>query len=230
MNQPPRYLLGTGFHVSSRTPIPAHLFAEIWVNNIIRRAKPLPQQVVMVTGGTSFPIPTHPITVIHLGGDLGHIRDKHEGRKNHKYVGWTSAMLALALLAYNAELDFVYQEQDCLAFGPYIEQLYRDVGTGGMTVGRPVPHVNQPSAQALFLVRHHFIPEFVMRYMSLGEDSNRNTGERKFKKLHDDDPANVKVMSFGVDRCRPIPWDAKVWYAQQWTEEEFMQAQQRGLV
>ena len=43
-------------------------------------------------------------------------------------------------------------------------------------------------------------------------------------------PSKIKRLSFGVDRVRPIPWDAPVFYFQQPTKEEIEEARKRGVL
>jgi len=192
---------------------------------------------VVVTGGGMGPSYLHRNVnlVVSCSGDLGSLRDKHEGRTNYTIVGWASAMLTAALIAYNDCLDFVFQEQDCLAFGPYIDQLYAEMGNGTMTIGGPLnpPHQKLTSSQSLFLVRHSFIPSFVSLYLSLGEDATLpgQYGEQKFTALKKGLGDRVRVSGpWNLDRNRPLPWEAPVWAAQQWTLDEYNEAKKRELI
>jgi hypothetical protein len=230
-----RYLLGTGYHPNSKTPIPAEEFARVWLNNLSIKKDYYPSACVVIGHNVPMLYFNRGFTPVPLKGDLGHIRDKHEGRKNHHLVGWTGTMLALALLAYNSELDLIYKEQDALGFGHVEEHLYKDVGDGGMTIGPPLasPHQKLTSAQSLFLVKHFYIPTFVQHYLSCGEDAcyAGQFGEQKFTRLFNMDPRMVRVSgNWILDRNRPMTWDAPVWSAQQWTLEEFNEAKRRNLI
>ena len=85
--------------------------------------------------------------------------------------GWSASVLALAMVAYNDEADFLYTEADCLAFGPWVAQMYTDLGDGDIVFGGPMKSEPwMPRAQSLFLVRHKAIPLFVAKYLTMGND------------------------------------------------------------
>src|SRR5690606_28699715 len=139
---------------------------------------------------------------INLAGNLGHVGDLIHGAKPHKICGWGASVCALAMIAYCAELDFIYKEQDCLAFGPCVSQMYQAMGDANMVFGRRMTtKPNMPCAQSLFLIRHKFIPNFVADYLSLGDESDKaNTPEAKFVKIESLHPGKVRRLSFGYDR------------------------------
>lgn len=156
-----------------------------------------------------------------------------KGRVPNEWSGWSASMVALALIAHCNNTDFVYTESDCLRFGKCIEQMYADCGDGSFIFG---PRHDGPpwmaSSQSLFLVKHAFIPHFVSAYLALGgERTEINLGEQKFVRLEEKfGPKIVKRLSFGVDRCRPIPWGAPAFYFQQPTAAELEEAKTRGLL
>jgi hypothetical protein len=134
------------------------------------------------------------------------------------------------MIAYNCGRDFIYKEADCLWFGPVPEQMYQDLGDKGMVFGAKMdaaPWMN--CAQSTFLIRHSFILDFLRGYLFLPHDKDM-LPEDKFVKLEENHPDKFGRLSFGCDRMRPLPWDAEVWYAQQWTQEELDEAKNRGLL
>lgn len=169
------------------------------------------------------------------GGDLGHIRDKHEGRTNYPFTGWAGGMLMGAMAAYNECLDFIYKEQDCLAFGDWVERLYDDMGNAMAALGRGLlpPHNQLKSSQSLFIVRHRHIPTFIADYIARGEDmaTGPNTGENKFRRMIITSPEWYREQSgWNVDRDRPLPIYQRTWAAQQITIPEFNQLKQLKLI
>lgn len=216
-----KYLLGTGRHkVNSE-------WHAIWQDNR-PDIKPFGWACIEVGANYWF---TQPNTTF-LSGNLGHVGDLLNGSKPYDFCGWSSGVLALAMIAYSNESDFLYKEQDCLAFGPWVEQMYADMGDGDMVFGRKMqgpPYM--PCAQSLFLVRHSFIPHFVGQYLYMGSDKiETNLPEHKFQKLEDNNPGRIRRLSFGYDRERPINFDDKVWYAQKFTHQELEELKKRKLV
>lgn len=230
-----KYLLGSGYY----HPTPdGDRFADMWVMNLELHACPLPRQVVIVGAGRRVPQRYEDIDdfvnseILPLPGNLGHVGALLSGEKPHAFCGWSAAFCALALIAYNAELDFLFLEQDCLAFGPWVERTYADMGDGDMVFGRKMTSAPfMPCAQALVLVRHSFIPEMVSAYLAMGTDNDvLNLPEAKFQKLEDRFGSRIRRLSFGCDRERPIHYDDKVFYAQKLTPEELSTLKTKELL
>lgn len=223
------YLIGSGFIGGLRNDA----FAPIWLRNILRYCDPLPSRVAVLSAKASgAPITSNIISEIRLTGDLGHFMDLIEGRKLHKFNGWMGAVLALALIAYNDESDFVFLEQDCLAFGPWVKQLYEDIGTAGVLFGRKHQTAPwMPCSQSLFMVRHSYIPEFVRLILSTdAQNKEGELGEHKFERMAQQFPNDWKMMSWGYDRERPFNVEDKVFYVQQLSEGEIQFLADKSLI
>lgn len=230
------FLLGTSYYRGGKGG--AEFRAEVmghWCHRV-SKLDVAPQRVVVVCEGDSFPPPEvekHRFETLMLPGNLGHCGDLLNGSKKSEFSGWSASMILLAMAAYTSECDFIYQESDCLTFGPIVQWTYDDLGDACMVFGRKMTSPPwQPCAQSWFLVRHQFIPTFVSTYLRLGGDNNvRSLGERKFVDIENRfGNSLVRRLSFGTDRERPIDWDAPVHYFQQPTREEIDEAKTRGLL
>lgn len=224
-----RFLLGTSVFDGGKAK--GRGFAEAWVSNL-QLLDERPSRTVMILEGGSFEPGVFDGDLIHLTGDLGHVHDHLEGRKSYEFTGWSASMLALAMTAYVDCADFLYKESDCIAWGPWVKQMYADLGDGKIIFGpKMIAEPWMACAQSLFLVRHDWIPTFVQFYLSLGKDGQiGNLGEDKFKKMKQRFPRECRELSFGVDRMRPIPWDDEVGYFQQPTDAELAEARRRNLI
>jgi len=225
------YLLGSGYY----HPNPdGDFFVRIWNETIIRYADPLPAQRMILAVGNSRPLAWGGLSspVITTDGNLGHVGALLSGDKPHAFCGWSAAFCSLALIAYNAELDFIFLEQDCLACGPWVKRIYADMGDGDMVFGRKMESAPyMPCAQSLVLVRHSFIPEMVSSYLGMGTDNDvNNLPEMKFQHLEEKFGNRIRRLSFGCDRERPIPYDDDVFYAQKLTTEEIETLQAKGKI
>lgn len=230
------YLLGTGYFNGSKG---LDWFAKIWLENTVLYADPLPSQLVVMSVGESRPpYPAQSadgllkITTLDLAGNLGHVHQllgKKPPFKTYEHCGAVGAFMALSMIAYCAECDFVYKEQDCLAFGPWVDQLYHCMTPeGGMAFGRGKM---LGSAQSLFIVRHGFIPTFVSYLINSGSERYEyNLPEYKFNKLIKENPDKVKWLNFGYDRDRPFDVRDGTWYAQKFTPDELREVAAHGLV
>lgn len=233
-----RYMIGSGYVPSPKNEV----FLNIWANNFEKN--PIPEGctriVILGVGGGFRPVVSlgHRVEWVGLDGNCGHVGALLSGEKKHGLCGWTAGVLALAMMAYCDESDFIYREQDCLCFGPWVEKLYEDMGDGFMAFGGPMkspPYME--CAQSLFIVRNSFIPQFVMTMIEMGDERKQdrfhkedNLPERKFHRIRERWPDLIKPLSFGVDRERPMPIDNVVWYAQQFTTEEIHALERIGKI
>jgi hypothetical protein len=239
------FLIGTGYH--ERDYVRDKAFALLWLDNL-KRYCPKAAHLIVLTTGAEFPNSGMGVQQLRLEnlGHIGELLNAAEGepdattpvRLAPRFCGWSASVLALCLIAYNNRSDLVYLEQDCLAFGPWLETAYADLGGAepdatsrcDMVFGRK--HESEPwqaCSQSLFIIRHRFLLDFVRRYLALPPDKEL-TPEQKFEALENDEPDRFARLSFGVDRERPIPWDAPVFYAQRWTDDELEQARARNLL
>lgn len=223
-----RYHIGTGYH-----PKPdgsSRAFYALWGENTYRYSKPT-KVTVLADSGAKVPwgatTALRP-TCIELSGDLGHFMNLVNNEKPHAYNGWSGAMLALAMIAYCDEADFIFKESDCFAFGPWVEKLYEEIGDAGAIWGRCS---FMPCEQSLFLVKHAAIPDFVRHFLDgPPQRTHDQLGEHRFVQMEQKYPERYKRFSFGVGRDRPIPWDAPVFYFQQPKPAEIEEAIARGIL
>lgn len=243
----PRYLLGSGFYDGAGSG--SRWFLEnLWYPNVMSMAGTewAPERVAIIAvGGSKVDVRESalPLTVVELGGNLGHVHQligKSLPAKSHSFCGWSSAILTLAMMAYTDECDFIFLEQDALAFGPWVKQLYEEMRSWGKSMMFGHSKV-MPCAQSLFIIKHGFIPTFVRAYLELGADSlrpgritNSSLPEHKFieleKGIHSKLVEHIGRFSFGYDRDRPINYDDAVWYGQKFTRAELVEVDRRGLI
>jgi len=231
MNPQP-YIIGSGYHWEFSRG--ADTFFQTWIENIAK-LNPAPAKVVIKADSGARPpvagcwIPASlPVEVNYYTGDLGNCHVLLHGIKKHKFSGWTGAVCALAMDAYNDEKDFVFFEQDVLAFGPVIEQMYSEIKDAGIIFGKCDW---MPCEQSLFLVRHWYIPEFVRLFLGQGpQNCEANLGEHIFLRLAQQNPATWFMFDMQYGRNRPIDFDRPVFYAQKWTHSELDELRKRGMI
>ena len=208
-----KYTLGTGFHDHGGQECYRNE-ARRWFVNTRRFTNPV-QTVVVSQGASIWPNEAREgVEVLSLNGDVGYVQDLIQRRKPHHFNGGECAIMTLALIAYTNETDLLFQEQDCLAFGPFVERMYSDLGSGGIVHGPEMRQHRGFIGFSLFLIRHSFIPEFVRYYLGTESGASEVSLETKILRMDNSDPSNWKPLSFGYDRERPINFDDPVFYFQ----------------
>lgn len=220
-------------------------FETMWLNQV-EKALCIGERVPVIisVGSSSYPLITDRTNKwmprrLYLHGNAGHINDLVVKKtKDHKFCGWSATVMALAMIAYADECDLIYLEQDCLAFGEWVEHLYAACEDGGKVAFGSCDI--QPAAQSLFLVKHDYIPEFVKLYLQAGQDNDpTNLPEMKFARLEKEHPEQWRRFGMGFDRDRPDEGlrdyvknldPAIPWYLQQITPEELEILKEANLV
>lgn len=227
-----QYIIGTGYHSrnSNRGDALAWFF-RLWMDNTLKYSQPFVTYVLATGDGRVPDLERYKPEVLiwtDILGDLGHCGQLLSGEKPYHFAGGPICVLTLAMLAYMNECDFIFKEQDLLAFGDYVETMYQELGNKGCIFGS---QRGQSCANSLFLVRHSFIPEFVRLYLGTARENTADQmAEKKFARLEREHPKSFCRYSFGVDRERPFNMKAAVWYAQKFTPEELMAVREAGLI
>jgi len=222
------YIIGTGYHARHDNGDALSWFYRIWEANTFKYADPFAVYVI-ATGDGRIPDQIRPeVYWVPILGDLGYIGDLLHGAKPYALSGYTVALFTLALLAYQNECDLVFKEQDALAFGPYIDTMYSEIGTHGCIFGKAR---SWSCAQSVMLILHSFLPEFVRLHLGTGpENVVANIGEEKMKRLEQQNPGSFCRFTFGVDRERPFDVKSPVWYGQKFTGAEMLDLRNAGLI
>lgn len=218
-----KYLIGSGYHPHRS----AEWFYPLWLSNTLCHTRP-EQIVVVADSGARSPLCRPEVEWVSMKGDLGHVYDLLAGRKDYDWCGWSMTICITALLAYFNECDYIHKEQDVLAFGPWVEQIYAEAGDKNVMTGHAE---GIACAQSIFWVRHQFIPEFVRIYLGTGDErTEQQFGELKFKRLEEKYKHDFGRYSFGFDRERPIRHTDKVFYAQKLTPDELRSLAAHGFI
>lgn len=167
---------------------------------------------------------------INTIGDLG-----HHGRSGfpagQRLGGWSAGLLLGCLICYHDKVDMIYKEQDCLAFGPWVQRLYAEIGAHPMISGRPNTGEGGHgglTANSLILIRWESLLDFVAKYSGDVRGDADHYPEKKFDDLFAERFLTRTTM--GYDRSRPIGYDDPTFYAQQLTEAELVELRKRNLI
>ena len=161
-------------------------------------------------------------------GNLGHV-DHMTGEQ--RIGGWSAAFLMGCMLGYHNGVDVIFKEQDCLAFGPWVDLLYSH--DAAMVTGR----VNDNGTaqgfvpQSLALILHRYLLDFVQRYLAIPESDKREATipERKFDRIAAQTGEHARA-DLGYDRSRPVNFDDAAFYLQQISMPEMEQLRKRKLI
>ena len=216
-----RYTIGTGYRASESH---GAAFFETWMKNTRGHANPVD---LIVVNANSVPQPQLGGTWLNTFHNYGHVKTMEKGEK---YGGWWLGFMMGAMMAYHNACDFIYKEQDCLAFGPWVKQLYDDAKQtdAPVLVGR-FNH-KYKIEQSLVWVRRKFIPKLINLYLSIPDTDVTLRPELKFLRIMKRHPKVVAFTRMGCGRNRPLPLEATCFYAQKLKPAELQALRTRGLL
>jgi hypothetical protein len=200
-------------------------FFNIWWDNTFKYSNP--EEVLIINQNSPFLPDEKKGKWIDTLFNLGHVHSLDTNNyPNKKFAGCSLTFMIAALYCYNSNCDMIYKEQDCLAFGDWVNSLYADLeeNNAKMLIGREEDADGQSSAQSIFLIKHDFLLDFVRSYLSLNYN-DAGPGyvrpEWKFTILKNHlYPDSIKFMSMGYDRARPASYEEETYYIQQLKQQE----------
>lgn len=210
-----KYIIGTGYYSQSgREKEKQEFFLDYWLKNTLEGAQP--EKIVIVNSAApTFDCP--PIVEwINLTINPGHATDLDREKSDIRFGGWSIGFIMSALYAHSCGCDFLYKEQDCLCFGPWMETLLKDLSGYQMITGELW---NYPSRIALLevcltYIRYDFIIPFLTELFSIQASDRKKRNEEKFLDIRDKHPGEIGVLSFGYGGNRPYNLDDPVFYLQ----------------
>jgi tetratricopeptide (TPR) repeat protein len=157
-----RYVVVTGYFTAGGDE--AEKFFPVWYENTQKYAKPAR---IFVINAASKAVEYGECEWVNLSENLfHHVLNMPTGQQ---LGGFSASVMLGCLLAYHERADLLFKEQDCLAFGNYVQTIYAEMGDKGMVAGPLL--ASGPGAGllsvSLMLVRHEYLLEFVARYLSL---------------------------------------------------------------
>ena len=128
------------------------------------------------------------------------------------------------MLAYHNRCDLIFKEQDCLAFGPWIDRLYAEIGQAELSAARSM---TQTAPRAYWRNRWSWsaIASFsasrrsTCRSPRAAPRSAAKTNSRGSAPCPIDGSPSMALTSMGFDRSRPVDYD-RPFYMQQVTADE----------
>jgi len=155
----------------------------------------------------------------------------HVHHMNPKYMfgGWSMGYLHGMMRCYVDGHDFIYKEQDCLAFGPWVDAMFACLEATGAEMLLGQWDHKYGIEQSLTIIKWKFIPEFVSAWFSLTESDRKLKPEKKFNMLKQRFGPRISWLPFGYGRNRPICFEDNAWYAQHFTSEEFDRIGEKAL-
>jgi hypothetical protein len=141
------------------------------------------------------------------------------------HCGWSMGYLHGMMRCYVDGYDFIYKEQDCFAFGDWVDELYRECAESGNKALMGKFRIQQ-AEQSLTFIKWEYIPKFMSNWLSIKSRDNLYKPERKFHQLRQESNGNIGKLPFGMGRRRPrrgkpIKYDTPTWYIQQLRADEF---------
>ncbi|MDG6999357.1 MAG: hypothetical protein JRN15_09605 [Nitrososphaerota archaeon] len=234
MNQDHRYIIASGYYADEKKTsqlvnITKEQFFPIWHANLMAHAQPVKTYVMNVSkrrAPGSYP----GIDWIDIPHNLGHVNDFAAMNDFTTLSGWTMSALTGMMLAYSANADLIYVEQDALLFGDVVGQLYRELNTKNKQMLFGNGHTEGFIEQSLFICRREFLLEFVQQYLGFNCGDWRIIPEHKWRTLMGRLPDKIGYYDFGYGRARPANFDDRIFFIQQPTDNEIEDLRKRNLL
>lgn len=163
------------------------------------------------------------VRCVRIRENLGHANDPISKTARTPLLGWSMSWLIAAQIAYSEGCDFIYKEQDCLAFGDWLPLVRR----GCASIGR---NDAMPCEQSLFYIRHDYLLTFITNYFKLGGHDAEISTEDKFRRLMDASGGAIEFHDLPGGRNRPLPDLSKPFYLQRITQNEMQQLKDSELI
>lgn len=219
-------LIGSGFYTNEHDRQKKMQFQELWLKNVGMR------DIVVVDNSDSplreidWPGYVRALRVFENAGHVG----SYLGQNRPHLLGWSLSWIIPAWIAYAERRDFIYQEQDCLAFGNWEQHIMDEAKLHGWEAcfGKADSNVAE-CEQSLFWIKSHFISEFIYKYLAIPEGDGLLLPESKFARMAQMD-FRIGQFTLGFGRKRPLMFNKKMWYAQKFTEEEMGMLISKGFV
>lgn len=206
------YVIGTGYFESSQRDTDFYL--KHWLPNTLKYSSP--DKIVVVNCASPNRKSSDIEEWIDLTINPGHTDMMRAIGDASQLGGWTIGFVLGALYAYSCKCDFVYKEQDCLAFGKWIEEARKEVSEKGkmMLVGK-IPNYQQAEGTELCLVylKYEFILPFIVELFSITRSDAHHFCEYKFLDIMKK-TGQIGVFDFGFGGARPFDANADVFFIQ----------------
>ena len=204
-----KYIVGTGYFKADQKC--ENFFTTYWLPNTLAGCSP---QKIVVTNANSPQIETDDsVEWINLVDNPGHAKYMSE---NVKFAGWSLGFIHGALYAYSCKCDYIYKEQDCLAFGPWINRMYEACEGYQMVTGTLWNHPRKAYLieLSLQLLKYEFIMPFLAKLFSIPKGEMRMRPEEKFLVAAESIPNSLTHFKFGYGGNRPFNPDDECFYIQ----------------
>ncbi len=215
------YIIGTGYYESSERDV--NFYQNIWLPNTLKYSQP--EKIVVVNSGS----PNRKISDKEVWIDstinLGHVNDNQGFNQDILFTGWTAGFIQAAMYAYTNKCDFIYKEQDWLAFGNWVRELQETAKTKNklMLTGELWGYNHGLVIElSLIYLKYEFIIPFLIELLSIKETDRRLYPETKFVFIRDKLPNLIGTLDFGYAGNRPFNENDETFYIQKprWWHKE----------
>lgn len=134
-----------------------------------------------------------------------------------KFCGWSVSVMVGMMIAFHNNCDFIYREQDTLAFGKWVDIIYDLVNKKGkkILVGRDDGHAYKIDNGFSF-IKHDIILDFLKEWLAIDRKdagARRLRPEQKFTTVFKKFPKVWGFLPFGYATFnRPINYEDETFY------------------
>jgi len=206
------YIVTTGYYSPPDNKFIEDFF-HIWYDNIIKYSSP--KRIIVVNAGCKRPEGAKGEWLD--GYNFGYVPVMDKERNCPKFCGWSIGFMVGMMIAFHNNCDFIYREQDTLAFGKYIDAIYNMVNKKGkkILVGEDCAHAYKIDNGFTFL-KHDIILDFLKEWLTIDRKDagpGRLRPEQKFTTVFKKFTKVQGFLPFGYGTFnRPINYEDETFY------------------
>jgi len=225
------YIIGTGYYEDSEKDM--EFYQKYWLPNTLKYSSP--QKIVVVNSGS----PNRKVSDLENWIDLTTNPGPHANapRDQNLLGGWNLGFIQGALYAYSCRCDFIYKEQDCLAFGNWITESQEALETQKKLalVGKLKNWPDFPGSQGdfelcLVYLKFEHIINFLNELFSIPLGDMSCFCEKKFNMIGEK-TNSIGEFGFGYGGNRPFVGTDPTFYIQKprwWGKVNYVPASHLG--
>lgn len=196
-----KFVIGSGYWKANKKS--ETFFSKYWMPNTLRAD---PEKIVILNSGSPEINWGEIVQWINLPKNPQHGQVLTKKKIKVQFEGWSLAFIQGAFFAHACGCDYIFKEQDCLAFGPWVEKMYECCKGKQAVSGQlwKIPNQDYSIELSLMLFKHEYIMPFLSQLFADTGTADKVRPEKKFLTIKEKEPDLWGNLNFGYGGNRPF--------------------------